>query len=304
MASQSNIVIGGSLILEDRWKAYIASIENSFDNLETNKERAKRALKEKLIEAIKKRMTGNFGICFSGGIDSTFIALVCKSLDADFTCYCVGIDNSDDIESAIKVASSLNLKLKHKVLSLEEFESTIKKVLAILKEPDVTKIGVGSVFYAAAELAAKDNVTALFSGVGSEEILAGYERHEKAFGNDDFGALHKECWNGLKNMHSRDLARDYAIAKELGIDVKTPFMDTEVIKAAMRIHPMYKLDNQNKKIILREIADDMGLQKEFSWRPKKAAQYGSNFIRGMDKLAKKHGFKLKKDYLASLVKSI
>ena len=57
----------------------------------------------------------------------------------------------------------------------------------------------------------------------------------------------------------------------------------------------------NKKIILREIAEDFGLEKEFAWRKKKAAQYGSNFVKGIDKLAKKHNFTTKKEYLQSLL---
>jgi asparagine synthase (glutamine-hydrolysing) len=64
---------------------------------------------------------------------------------------------------------------------------------------------------------------------------------------------------------------------------------------------MYKMDKNNNKIILREIAEELGLKKEFAWRKKKAAQYGSNFIKGMDKLAKRNGFNYKKDYLGSLV---
>ena len=95
--------------------------------------------------------------------------------------------------------------------------------------------------------------------------------------------------------------RDFKIASNLGVEVRTPYMDESVIKAAMSIHPMYKLDKESKKIILREIAEDYGLEKEFAWRKKKAAQYGSNFVKGMDKLAKKRGFSTKKEYLQSLL---
>ena len=45
----------------------------------------------------------------------------------------------------------------------------------------------------------------------------------------------------------------------------------------------------------------IGLKKEFAWRQKKAAQYGSNFVRGMDKLARRAGFEFKKDYLKGLI---
>ena len=79
-------------------------------------------------------------------------------------------------------------------------------------------------------------------------------------------------------------------------------MDENLIKTAMTIHPMYKLSKDDKKIILREVAEDLGLEKEFAWRKKKAAQYGSNFIKGIDKLAKKHNFSTKKEYLRSLLK--
>ena len=61
-------------------------------------------------------------------------------------------------------------------------------------------------------------------------------------------------------------------------------------------------DKDNKKIILREAAEFLGLKKEFAWRKKQAAQYGSNFVNGIEKLAKRKGFKMKKDYLMSLLK--
>jgi len=66
----------------------------------------------------------------------------------------------------------------------------------------------------------------------------------------------------------------------------------------MQIPAKYKIDKENK-LILREISYDLGL-KEFAFRKKKAAQYGSNFIKALDKIAKKNGFKYKKEYLQSL----
>ena len=70
----------------------------------------------------------------------------------------------------------------------------------------------------------------------------------------------------------------------------------------MSVHPMFKIDKDNKKIILRDAAEFIGLKNEFAWRKKQAAQYGSNFVNGIEKLAKRKGFKFKKDYLQSLLK--
>ncbi|HJN56982.1 MAG: asparagine synthase C-terminal domain-containing protein [Candidatus Woesearchaeota archaeon] len=296
------------LIKQEEWEYLIGSIETSFDNLETNKERAKRKLKESIEIAIKKRTenTGKFGVLFSGGVDSTFIAYMCKKLNLNFTCFTIGIENSQDIEYAKKIAEIYDFDLKYKTLSLDEFENILKDTVKILKSSEIVWASVGSVENAVLKLAIENNVTTLLTGLGTEELFAGYQRHDEALmkngtDNFDFEALHKECWNGLKNMWHRDLLRVYKITKHLGIDIRTPFLDLDMIKTAMNVHPMFKLDKNDKKIILREIAEDMGLDKEFAYRKKKAAQYGSNFVKGIDKLAKKHGFNTKKEYLQRLL---
>lgn len=294
------IVKEGKLIPEDLWVKFVNSVENDFDNLETNKERAKREIAEAFVNAVKKRIVPKFGILFSGGVDSSLIAFISKQLNCNFTCYTVGIEGSDDIVWAQKVAKEYGFKLIYRIFNLDEYESILKDTIKILGDADIVKASVGSVLYSAGKLAISNGDNVLFGGLGSEEIFAGYQRHEEAL-KAGFEALHKECWNGLKNMWQRDLTRDFTIAKRLGLDLRTPFLDKDLIKIAMSIHPMHKLDKSSKKIILRDATEFLGLKKEFAWRRKQAAQYGSNFVNGIETLAKRKGFKLKKDYLQSLL---
>jgi len=262
-----------------------------------NKDSIKGKLKEIVIRAIGKNTPEKkFGIFFSGGIDSTLIAYVCKKNGAHFTCYSVGLKNSKDLEWAKKTAKKLKLKLKTKTFSLDEAEKIIKNVVKILHSSDVVNVGVGCVVYSAAILAKIDNINVFFSGLGSEEIFAGYERHAQAKN------VNAECWNGLKNMYERDLIRDYKISHSLKIKILTPFLEDELIKFAMQIPGKYKINRENKKIILREIAEELGIPKEFAWRKKIAAQYGSGFDKAIKKLSKKNGFQYKKEYLESLLK--
>lgn len=292
-----------SLIKKEEWEKFIYSIETKYENLETDKERAKRKLKDLIEKAIINRAanSGKFGVLFSGGIDSALIAFICKKYNYDFTCFAIGLENSQDLKYAKRVAERYNFDLKYRLLTLEELEKTIKETIKILQTSGIIWVSVGSVVYAASQLALQNNTNILFSGLGTEEIFAGYQRHEDALQNNNFESVHKESWNGLKNMYARDLLRDYKIAKHLGIELRTPYLDLNIIKAAMNINPMHKLDKNNKKIILREIAEDFGIDKEFAQRKKKAAQYGSNFVKGIDKLAKKHNFSAKKEYLQSLL---
>ena len=293
----------GNLIKKEDWEKLISSIETSYDSLETNKERAKRRLMVLIEKAVMSRAQnlGKFGVLFSGGVDSTLMAFLCKKHNYDFTCFTIGLENSQDIEYARVISEKCNFDLKYKILGLEEFEAVLKETIKTLQDDNIVWVSVGSVLYAAAKLALQNNIKILFSGLGTEELFAGYQRHEDTLGNNDFESVHKECWNGLKNMWQRDLLRDFKIAKHLNFELRTPYMDVNLIKSAMGVNPMHKIDKANKKIILREVAEEFGMEKEFAWRGKKAAQYGSNFVKGIDKLAKKYNFSTKKEYLHSLL---
>ena len=266
-------------------KEWISSIKKL--NVKLNVD--KKLLKKELVDKIKYLIPNEkFGILFSGGVDSSFIALVCKLLKKEPICYCVGLENSEDVEYAQKVAKDLKLKLKIINLSLEDSSKIIEKTTKLLKTDDVTKVGVGAVVYAAMEQAKKDKVKYLFSGLGSEEIFAGYQRHELS------KDVQKECWNGLKNMYERDLIRDFTLSNYFKIKLLVPFLEKDIIKLAMNIPVKDKLNKKGNKMVLREIAYSLGLKKEFAFRKKRAAQYGSRIDRAILRLGKRNGFKFKK----------
>jgi len=294
------------LIHKSEWGKLISALKPK--ELTTNKEQAKQLLREKLISAVKKRIPNKkFGIFFSGGVDSSLIAAICKLLNANFVCYAVGFQEDtkepEDITEAKRVAEKLGFKLQYKIYNLNEAENIIKKTVKILKpfnKTDVVNIGVGSVVVAAAELGHYSGIKYFLGGLGSEEIFAGYERHDKAkkIANKVLDNVNEECWQGLKQMWERDLVRDFNLAKTLQITIKTPFLDEELIKVAMQLPGKWKIIEEKKKVILREVAEEF--LGEFAWRKKKAAQYGSCFDKAISKLAKKNGFKLKKEWLESL----
>ena len=199
------IIKNKELISQDEWKKYINDLK--INKPETNKEKYKESVKESLIKSIKKRTFNlkKFGILFSGGIDSSIIALICKKLGCDFTCYCIGLKNSKDIEWAERTAFALNLKLKTLILELDETEKVIKKVIKILKQTGIVDVGVGSVIYAGIRFAKEDSINTLFTGTGSDELFAGYKRFENT------KDINEECWSSLHNLF-KDLKRDFLIS--------------------------------------------------------------------------------------------
>ncbi|MDP2750721.1 MAG: diphthine--ammonia ligase [Nanoarchaeota archaeon] len=267
----------------------------------------KRETKELLIEAIRKRLPqGKFGILFSGGIDSTFIAYVCKFIlkREDFICYTAafGPDNekdseeAEDLRFAQKASKEYKFKLKVKKINLDETEKCIRKIIPLIEDNNVVKVGVALPFFVACEETRKDNIKVIFSGLGSEEIFAGYERHKNSID------VNKECQSGILKLYERDTYRDDVITMNNNLELRVPFMDKQLIAYALKIPAKYKLNEENEnavenKIILRRISEEIGMKKEFYERKKKAAQYGSRFDKALEKLAKKNKFKLKSDYL-------
>jgi len=238
-----------------------------------------------------------YGVMFSGGVDSSLIAIIAKQLNPNLTCYTVayeGVTKPEDLKVAEKIAKEYRLDLEVIRLRLEDFENYAKKVNSIIDHPDVIRISVGVVTYLACERAVKDGIKILFGGLGSEEIFAGYQRHKKAVD------INKECLEGLKHLEERDISRDEPIARDLGIKLAVPFLDQELIKYALRIPSKFKIDEENNKIIIRKVAESLGLKHEYAFRKKLAAQYGSAIDKALQKVSKQKGFKFKSDYLNSL----
>jgi len=290
------------LIIKSEWENKILAIKSSVREDLQDKEKAKKMLDDEITRAVNDRLPDEkLGILFSGGIDSSLIALLAKKSGKEFICYTLGFKDEDtkepeDVDVARRVAKELGLPVKVRVINVKEAEELIKKTVTILgpKLNNVVNVGVGGVVLGCIEMAKKDGVKHLFSGLGSEEIFAGYHRHRMAEDRQE------ECWQGLLNMYERDLLRDSAIATATSTTLLTPFLDEKVIATAMRIPANLKMNKEHSKLILRDVAESLGLPKTVAWRGKRAAQYGSRLDKAISKIARQKGFKLKKDYLSSL----
>lgn len=256
----------------------------------------KEKTKELLLSAVKKRVPDQkVGVLFSGGIDSTFICLVLRELGIEFTCYTAAVDDGQLAPSKDMVASKEIAKkygYEHKVLTIgrDEIPAYCEKVIPLIEDSNVVKVGVALPFFLACEEAQRDGVRVLLSGLGSEEIFAGYERHRNALD------INKECLHGLLKMYERDLYRDDVVTMYHTIELRLPFLDRDLVTYALQIPGEFKIREGQSKVILRDIAKDMGLAEEYAERKKSAAQYGSNFDRAISKLAKSKG-KNKSEYL-------
>ncbi|MBT4538933.1 diphthine--ammonia ligase [Candidatus Woesearchaeota archaeon] len=241
-----------------------------------------------LHKAIEKRIPGKkLGLLFSGGIDSTYIANYLKNEKYEFTCYTVALETDGvvpkDLVSAREVAAELDLDLKVITIKQEDIPSYLEKIVPLIEDSNVVKVGVALTFYLACEEAKKDGCKVLFSGLGSEEIFAGYDRHKKS------SNINQECVSGLLKMYERDLYRDDVLTMANNLELRLPFLDKELVSYALKIPEQYKIVDEKTKMVLREIALSEGIPEVFALRKKVAAQYGSRIDNALGKLSKKNG---------------
>ncbi|MDD2439610.1 MAG: asparagine synthetase B [Methanosarcinaceae archaeon] len=266
----------------------------------TKEEEASFALKRALEKAVALRFVSGCGIAFSGGIDSALVAAFAKekSQAQAFQLYAVGLSGSHDLLQAEFAARELGMeqKLVSHVLSPEEIEAVIPELIWTLETVDPLKIAIGLPLYIVAKEARKAGVRVLLTGQGSDELLAGYRRHEVFFeaGED---VLDREIFGDLCKISELNLERDDMVTMANGVELRVPFLDPEVIRVGLAISPELKVQKRNgayiRKYILRKVARDL-LSPELALKEKKAMQYGTGVQKVLDKLAREAGFSRKK----------
>ena len=268
----------------------------------SDKEYLKMILKDHITEAVKKRTRGldKVGILFSGGVDSTLLAVICSDLGVKTDLYAVGSEGSQDLTFAHKVASDIGLPLHIRKVDEEVVREYIPRVLNAIEEWNLMKLGVGMTAFLAAEMAHEHGERVILSGQGADELFAGYHRYL------DF--YHKKGEEAQKDLHGDvdalyhvNLERDDKVTMASSVELRVPYLDLQIINIAMNIPMYYKIsgpEDRLRKCILREVAQQMGVPQEIVKRPKKAAQYGS----GIHKILRKKVLKDQK-YMGKLKKS-
>ncbi|WEL23777.1 diphthine--ammonia ligase [Candidatus Nanohalovita haloferacivicina] len=263
-------------------------------------DQAAEEIKEKFLGAVKKRVPeGDVGLLFSGGVDSTLIAAALQELDKGFTAYTAGIQHGNvnaprDMDWAQEIAEEMDIELEAYEASLEEVEEVLPEIVDWISSTSVVKNGVALPFHFALQKN-QDNEQVVFSGLGSEQLYAGYHRQQ--------GYLNKECLSGLRGIFERDLYRDNVISFRNGRELRLPFLDHDLIEHALTIPEEYKVKDDYRKYVLRKAAEKLGVPEKVAWRGKTAAQYGSNFDKAIDRLSRDKGFDHKQEYLNSLRES-
>ncbi|WP_405298140.1 asparagine synthase-related protein [Methanobrevibacter sp.] len=239
--------------------------------------------------SVAKRIDGlsEVGVIFSGGLDSSYIALLLKEISENIplkiTLYAVGAEGSKDVEAAIYASKFLNLELKICEVTEDMLREALPEVVRAIGDDNLMKVGVGLTTYLATKMVAEDGLKVAFSGQGADELFGGYKRYLQSFVD---GTLNYDLRVDMSNMYHVNLERDDACSMLNGVELRLPFLDKNLVELVLNIPDNKKIVSMHddmRKSILRKLAFEEGLDYEIAYRPKKAAQYGT----GIDKILRK-----------------
>lgn len=210
-------------------------------------------------------------ILYSGGLDSSVIAWVLRP--ARPRLFTIGAPGSADLESARSGARELGLPVEEGLVNGSRVRRTLDRwaeELVPLKEP-ARSVAVATAL--ALEMAPPGR---LLMGQGADELFLGYA-HFRGLSAAEARLRQVADWSALVD---RDWPRAQRIARALGRELVSPYLDHEV-EAAARACAASSLGKEGEpmKPMLRAAARVLGLPDSLATRPKRALQYGSGVAR-------------------------
>ena len=235
-----------------------------------------------LIDALFVTVTENLrginkiGIAFSGGVDSTLLAMICKNMNIDTTLLTVGFPDSNDIEFSKSISHKINMN--HKILEIEKGDLPVitKKIKNEISCSNTSHIENCIAFNYIAKLASNNDIRVVLTANGFDELFCGYNNFRFIF-NQGSDTINKTIES--KILNELELTNEIKqVAKEYRISILQPFLSKGFISVAMKF-PIYNKivgnDDVLRKHIIRKIALSFDLPPEVIFRRKKAIQYGS-----------------------------
>lgn len=249
-------------------------------------------LQQMLERSVFKRINDlkKVAVAFSGGTDSSIIAAIAKKRQIEIHLVHVSLENHPETQTAIKAAEELGLPLHIALFKESDVATVLPEVVEIIEDPDPIKAAVGVPFYWAAQKTAKEGLQAMLAGQGADELFGGYQRYVDEYITNGEEKTRKTMFDDVTKLHESNIERDVKICNHHGIELRLPFASFQIAKFALTIPLELKIEKKKdsvRKLVLREVAHNLGLSQSIAQKEKKAVQYSTGTNDAIRKLARK-----------------
>jgi asparagine synthase (glutamine-hydrolysing) len=231
------------------------------------------SIRETLTDAVRLRMIADVpvGISLSGGLDSSIIAMLASRDSEHLHSFAVGMEGSEDLRAARKVATLLGTNHHERIYNEQEMMAALPRAIYHLESFDPAIVRSAIPNYFLSEMASQ-YVKVILTGEGADEIYAGYD-YLRAFHSPSL--LQQEMVGITASLHNTNLQRADRVAMAFGLEARVPFLDLRSIKLGLGIPAEWKIHrNRPAKHLLRR-AFSADLPDEITNRPKQKFSKGA-----------------------------
>jgi asparagine synthase (glutamine-hydrolysing) len=219
---------------------------------------------------------GRIAVAFSGGVDSSILA-VCAKRRAKVVACSASAQGALDHGRAEASSRILGVELVTTKLTPELVRSETDG-LDLPFEPTAMDRSLWCLYTVVSRSAAAAGAGVILLGQLSDELFGGYAKYEAALQREGEGASELLMTRDVLEYPRRGRVRDYrACARWL--TPKFPFEAKEVRELGVSMPVSYKIRDGVRKAVLRRAAVILGVPEELAMAPKKAAQYSSGIQR-------------------------
>jgi asparagine synthase (glutamine-hydrolysing) len=256
-------------------------------------QKAAETLQRLLERSVRMRVRGlrEVAVAFSGGLDSSIIAFLAKKCQVNVHLMHVSLRNQPETEDAKRAAEELRLPIAVHLLRDEDVAKVAAKVVGLIEEPDPVKAAIGIPFYWTAERTAEAGFKVLLAGQGADELFGGYQRYVNDYLSHGKEKVRRTMFADVSGLHESNIERDRKICGFHGVELRLPFASFKVAEFALGLPVELKIERKTgslRKLVLRKVAENMGLPAWIVEKPKRAVQYATGVSDAFKKLARKH----------------
>jgi asparagine synthase (glutamine-hydrolysing) len=208
-------------------------------------------------------------------------------------CYCGGLEGSPDILFTKQVAKTLDLPLRVNELTVQDVEKMLPRIVEVIEDNNVGQVEVAIPVFAAIEMAHRDGIRVMYTGQGADELFGGYPWYPRIVEREGYSTLGKHMTNDLSLLYKETLEREDKIAMCHSVEIREPYLDSEVIRVALRtkleLNVIGKDDIFGKRVH-RDLAVKLGIPIDVAYRKKEAAQHGSGIHEALNSIAETYGY--------------
>ena len=240
---------------------------------------------ERICESVSAAAGSRAAVAFSGGVDSSLVALACKRLGLDPVLLTIGFEGSRDVRFASHIAGLMDIEHHARIIDASDVKRASRHVDAVVGTCSMSWKENCIALYHVTELCSSIGVRSVITANGIDELFCGYDAYRKVAG--DVASATLMMREKLRNERLMMRAVGDVTAAH-GVRIVQPLLLPGFAEYAMRIPLDLKITGPGdllRKHVVRRLAERVGVPPKSAYSRKKALQYGSGIHRSLVRLS-------------------